>query len=74
MTADGGCGVSWSYHYLRYCGTGKGNYIILQRQGKGEGSYAWEQIVDSHLCLKLGGHCLGGYYQLCCCCSTTSAL
>lgn len=36
MTADGGCGVSWSYHYLRYCGTGKGNHIILQR-GRGRG-------------------------------------
>lgn len=54
MTADGGCCVPWSYHYLRYCGTGKGNHIILQRQGQGEGSYAWEQIVDSHLCLELG--------------------
>lgn len=36
MTADGGCGISWSYHYLRYCGKGKGNHIILQ-SGKGKG-------------------------------------
>lgn len=42
MTADGGCGK------------GKGNHIILQRQGEGERSYAWEQIVDSYLCLSLG--------------------
>lgn len=36
MTADGGCGVSLFYHYLRYCGTGKGNHITLQ-SGKGKG-------------------------------------
>lgn len=41
--------------YSRYCGERqKGNHIILQRQGEGEGSYAWGQIVDSHLCLELG--------------------
>lgn len=54
MTADGGCGISWSYHYLRYCGERqKGSHIILQRQGEGR-SHVWEQIVDSHLCLELG--------------------
>lgn len=38
MTADGGCGISWSYHYLRYCGERhKGNHIILQ-SGKGKGA------------------------------------
>lgn len=36
MTADGGCGIYSSYHYLRYCGKGKGNHIILQ-SGKGKG-------------------------------------
>lgn len=37
MTADGGCGISSSYHYLRYCSERqKGNHIILQ-SGKGKG-------------------------------------
>lgn len=55
MTANGGCGISWSYHYLRYCGNGKKAIISYCRgEGEGEGSYAWEQVVDSHLCLSLG--------------------
>lgn len=54
MTADGGCGVSLFYHYLRYCGKGK-KAIILFCRGEGEGrSHVWEQIVDSYLCLELG--------------------
>lgn len=35
MTADGGCGVSWSYHYLRYCGKGKKAIISYCRVERG---------------------------------------